>query len=142
MSTVKDSDSSRPAVCWTTVILLVGLHCSEGSAAVGRIAGDFAVSSIGAATYSIPIGVADSANSMQPDIALAYSSHAPDGLAGVGWNLSGFSTIARCGLTRATNSKRKGVTYTSGSVLPGRPAIDLNQRRVWRGEYRVPHRDS
>jgi len=114
--------------CRIFVILLVALHSSNSAAAVGRIAADFAVNLSGAATYRISIAVAEAANSMQPNVALVYSSHVVDGLAGVGWTLAGFSTIARCGLTRATNGEAQGVTFTYEDrfCLNGRQLIAIS----------------
>jgi hypothetical protein len=75
------------------------------------MAGQFAVSPSGAATYSIPIQVPPGAGGMQPQLALSYNSQAGNGLLGVGWNLSGLSAIARCARTMAQDGVRGGVDY-------------------------------
>lgn len=91
----------------------------------GRIPGEFLASPTGAATYSIPIASAQGMNGLRPTVALAYSSHAGDGLAGTGWVLSGFSEIRRCGLTPAVDGKARGVRFDRADrfCLDGQPLI-------------------
>lgn len=62
---------------------------------VGTLVGKADVSG-GAAVYSIPIVVPPGRRGMQPEIALDYNSRAGNGLAGMGWSLSGGSAINRC----------------------------------------------
>ena len=74
---------------------------STGHAAVGRTPGTFAVSPTGAATYTIPVWAPPGPQGMQPNIALAYNSHQGNSYVGVGWGVSGLSSIYRCNLTVA-----------------------------------------
>lgn len=82
-----------------------------GTSNVGSLAGTFAVSDSGAATYSIPIQVPPGTAGMQPALAFSYNSHAGNGLLGVGWSLSGLSTIHRCPSTIVQDGRRAGINY-------------------------------
>ena len=62
---------------------------------VGRLAGEAGVSG-GAATYEIPIVVPPGRRGMQPSLSLGYSSRSGNGIAGMGWSLSGLSSVHRC----------------------------------------------
>ena len=68
--------------------------------AVGRVAGELAVSSTGAVTYLVPIAVPPGIKEVVPTLALSYNSQAGDGIAGWGWNIAGLSTISRIGATQ------------------------------------------
>lgn len=62
---------------------------------IRSINGSFGVGAGGAAEYSIPIPLPKGTRGMVPSLSLDYSSHAGNGLLGVGWSLSGFSSITR-----------------------------------------------
>jgi RHS repeat-associated protein len=62
---------------------------------VGYTKSDFNVSQTGAATMNIPIYVAPGTNGIQPSLSISYNSHMSYGLLGIGWTLSGLSSISR-----------------------------------------------
>ncbi len=84
----------------------------------GVTPGSFSVSDSGAGTYSIPISVPAGVAGMSPELAVGYSSQGGNGLMGVGFGLSGFtSMIHRCGGSHATDGKATGVRYTTADKL-------------------------
>ena len=76
-----------------------GLVPSEPS--IGWTKGDFSVSNDGAATYKLPLWVPQGHGRTTPKLALSYDSRAGNGLLGVGWSLSGLSSITWCARTFA-----------------------------------------
>lgn len=63
----------------------------------GSLPGFFNVSSSGAANYSIPIYTPPGAKGSSPSLSVFYNSSMQEGLLGVGWSISGSSTIHRMG---------------------------------------------
>jgi len=83
---------------------------SDGSASV-PLAGSIPLqveASGGSAALNIPIEVAPGRHGMQPQLALAYSSRGGNGLAGMGWGLSGTSSIHRCPRTIDQDANQPG----------------------------------
>ncbi len=80
---------------------------------VGATPGRFSVNANGAATYTIPIQVPPGINGMEPNLALSYNSKQDNGLFGVGWSLSGLSTIQRCAASLAIEGFREGIDFTA-----------------------------
>jgi len=62
---------------------------------VGALPGDVSVDNKGAANYVIPIQVVPGRLGMQPDLAISYSSQGGNGIMGIGFSLSGPSSITR-----------------------------------------------
>lgn len=79
----------------------------------GTTPGKFDVGSAGAASYSIPIQLPPGAGSVEPRLALEYSSQAGNGWVGLGWNVQGLSAISRCPATMATDGVRGSVKLDS-----------------------------
>jgi RHS repeat-associated protein len=73
----------------------------------------------------MPRGIAG----LQPSLALTYSSQAGDGVYGVGWNLSGLSTISRCPKTVAQDNLAANVFLTSADLY----CLDGNKLRSFAG---------
>jgi hypothetical protein len=83
---------------------------------VGAIAGTPGVSG-GAATYDIPIVVPPGRRGMEPKLALSYNSRNGNGIAGMGWSLSGLSSIHRCPRTLAQDGEVRPVEFTNDDRL-------------------------
>jgi hypothetical protein len=62
----------------------------------GAIGGSFSVTSTGEAVYTMPLVVPPGRAGMQPALAISYDSTAGEGPLGVGFSISGLSSIARC----------------------------------------------
>lgn len=97
---------------------------------VGTLAGDAGVSG-GAATYTIPVTVPPGRNGMQPDVALSYSSRGGNGVAGMGFSLSGLSSIHRCPQTKAQDGAARAVRFDAQDVL----CLDGQRLMVVQGTY-------
>jgi len=75
------------------------------------IPGQFDVSPLGAATYTIPIQVPPGIAGMEPKLAMSYSSRGGNGLLGVGWSLDGLPAVTRCPRTTPQDGAKGPVTY-------------------------------
>jgi len=115
------------AACEIAALLLGALACSSATAAtaVGRIAAEFGVNPTGAATYVMPVSVAAGRGGLRPNIGLRYGSQDGDGLAGIGFTITGLSRVARCPLTIAVDGRVQGVRFNGGDryCLDGQPLV-------------------
>ncbi len=87
---------------------------SAGPTPMGATRGEFEVDESGAARYSVPLEVLPGIGGLQPQVSLAYASSAGNGVLGVGFAVSGVSSITRCPYTIADE----------GEVLPVRLGSD------------------
>lgn len=110
------------------ILLATSAHATT---AAGRTKGSFAVSPTGAATYAIPIWVPPGPQGMQPHIALSYNSQQGNGYVGVGWNVSGLSSIYRCNLTYAQDAAPAPVALVTGDGY----CMDGQRLRLTGGTY-------
>ncbi len=131
VSCFRASPVLRQITLSSAACVLASVACAGANAQTMAMAGQFAVSPSGAATYSIPIQVPPGAGGMQPQLALSYNSQAGNGLLGVGWNLSGLSAIARCARTMAQDGVRGGVNYDGND----RFCLDGQRLMVISGAY-------
>lgn len=73
--------------------------------------GEFAVSPVGTATYTVPIKLPPGVAGLQPNLSFNYDSANGPGLLGVGWQLSGLSAITRCPRTMVQDSVRGAIKF-------------------------------
>lgn len=83
---------------------------------VGRLAGSAGVSG-GSASYEIPIALPPGRRGMQPSVSLNYSSRAGNGIAGMGWSLSGLSSLHRCPHTLEQDGQIRAVQLDGNDRL-------------------------
>ncbi len=122
--------SDRRLAAGIAALVLICL-CSTALAAVGRTVGSYAVSATGAATYTIPIWAPRGPNGLQPHLALSYDSQSSSGYVGVGWALSGISSITRCNSTVAQDGAAAPVALATNDPL----CLDGQRLRVTGGTY-------
>ncbi len=69
---------------------------SNETIVAGALSGKYAVSNTGAATFSIPIQIPPGIAGVNPNLTIEYNSQSGNGLLGLGWSVSGLSSITRC----------------------------------------------
>jgi len=99
------------ATRWLFVVLTLVAPVSHAIDGQMYTPGSMNVSASGALHYSIPIQVPPGTAGMTPSLSLEYNSQNANGIAGVGWSLSGISTISRCPRTLATDTVHGGVNF-------------------------------
>jgi len=84
---------------------------------VGATPGSANITPSGGANYSIPVYAPPGTNGMEPSISLVYSSQILNGVAGIGWNISGLPVITRAGKNIYNNGIVSPVAYTSDDAF-------------------------
>jgi hypothetical protein len=81
----------------------------------GLVAGQFAVSPDGAGVYTYPIWTPAGRRGIQPNLALVYNSQNSNsnGPIGVGWAISGLSSITRCKRDIARDGQNAAIQFSS-----------------------------
>ena len=95
---------------WAALVCL-GLGWPAARAAHVGTPVDYAVTESGAAALSIAIQIPRGIGGMEPQLSLAYSSTAGNGLLGLGWVLTGPSTISRCPQDMINDGVRGSVNF-------------------------------
>jgi hypothetical protein len=77
---------------------------------------------------TLPIAVPPGRAGMAPTLSLDYSSGSGNGIAGVGWSVSGFSTITRMGRNGTRDGETDGVDFTPRDrfYLDGEELVGVN----------------
>ncbi|MCK5274984.1 MAG: hypothetical protein KAR37_10085, partial [Alphaproteobacteria bacterium] len=100
-----------------TAILAAALWAGSAGAqtvtVAGAMPGKLSVGPTGQASYDIPIAVPPGIAGMQPNLSLHYGSGAGNGIAGMGWSISGLSAIQRCRRTPAQDGQWGGIEYNA-----------------------------
>ncbi|MET0231903.1 MAG: RHS repeat-associated core domain-containing protein [Rhodanobacteraceae bacterium] len=94
----------------------------------GYLPSSWTVSPKGEFTMTLPLAVPPGRAGMAPALSLDYSSRVGNGVAGVGWSVSGFSTITRGGRNWTRDGATDGVDYTPRDrfYLDGEELVGVN----------------
>lgn len=105
----------------------------------GWTEGSFSVSHAGAAGYHLPLWVPDGRRGMQPELAIHYNSSGGNGLLGVGWALSGLSSIRPCPRTLAHDGTNENISFlgTDAYCLDGQRLRPATSAPPGEQEYRT-----
>lgn len=96
--------------------------------AVGQIPIQSGTSPTGAKTYTVPIEVYPGVKGFNPNISLSYNSQQGNGIAGMGWAVSGIPMISRSGKSVYYDGESRGVSAVGGEfVLDGMRLIKLSE---------------
>lgn len=101
------------------------------ASSAGPTLGQLDVSATGGATYTVPINLPPGLGNMVPQIALAYNSQGGNGIAGLGWNISGLSAITRIPSTTFHDNKITAVNFNTDD----RFALDGQRLLLKNGTY-------
>lgn len=100
----------------------------------GRLTDQFNVDKDGGAAYAFELKVPPGTAGLSPALGIAYNSGGGDGLLGVGFGLSGLSSITRTGRTVAQDGRHGSVNYD----LDDRFTLDGQRLMVVSGAYGQP----
>ena len=109
--------------------ITAALAAGQAGAATGRTVGAFDVSQTGEQTYTIPINVPPGVKGLAPQLALTYEHRRLSRLSGVGWTISGLSTINRCPRTVSQDGAANEIQLTTAD----RFCLDGNRLRLLPG---------
>ncbi len=75
------------------------------------IGGNFVVDASGHANYEIPLLGFQGTGGFSPNLSLVYNSGAGNGMVGIGWGMSGLSSISRCSKSLSIDNKAGGISF-------------------------------
>ncbi|QHH96410.1 toxin C-terminal domain-containing protein [Acinetobacter dispersus] len=88
--------------------ILIAIHQSHAAELelASSLEGATSIDSLGVVDHSIPIVIPSSLNGFVPQLSINYNGQSPNGILGMGWGVSGLSSIIRC------NELKNGKLYT------------------------------
>lgn len=84
---------------------------STSNSPVGSLKGEFKVTELGAATYTVPIKTPKGINGFQPNISINYNSQSGNGIVGWGCHIGGISVITRGAKDIFHDGVAKGISH-------------------------------
>jgi hypothetical protein len=122
----------RVRLAWVPLALLaVGAASVANATVTYNTPGVFDVSSIGEATYTVPIKLPRGPGGLTPQLAFVYGSQRGNGHLGMGLRIAGLSVVHRCERTLVQDGVAQAVTMTSTDQL----CLDGNKLRLTSGTY-------
>jgi RHS repeat-associated protein len=90
--------------------------------------GELQISASGTASYKVPIALPPGINDVAPQLALVYNGASVQGMAGMGWNLTGISSISRISSRIDLDGVLDGVDFDNLDrfALDGQRLIEKN----------------
>ncbi|MBP3726694.1 MAG: hypothetical protein J6I60_05710, partial [Bacteroidaceae bacterium] len=85
---------------------------SSGSTVVDATPTEWNVSALGGATTTVSFRLPAGVGGMVPEVGLVYNSQGGNGIAGMGWSISGLSVITRGARTVWHDGAARGIGYT------------------------------
>ncbi|MCI5066460.1 hypothetical protein MRY87_12115 [bacterium] len=115
-----------------SVILFWPFSLVRAESPAGTSAFGHDVSPVGSAELSVPLALPPGAGGLTPKIGMRYSNHSPNGALGIGWSLSGLSSISRCAASWAQER-----TFADGVDFDALDRLCLDGERLMlvAGEY-------
>ena len=94
----------------------------------GYLPSSWEVTPKGELAFTLPIATPPGRAGMAPSVSLSYGSGTGNGIAGVGWSVTGFSTITRGGRVWARDGETDGVDFTVRDrfYLDGQELVGVN----------------
>lgn len=89
----------------------------SSDAGVGATGASHEVGVDGAASFTVPIPVAEGRGGLTPELALAYSSNGGNSELGVGWDIAGVRRIYRCGTNYTLDGRVDGINFDANDKL-------------------------
>lgn len=119
------------AIAPLALAFMIGAAIPPALAQMMSVPGKLEVTQQGAASYTIPLAVPPGTAGMAPTLTLSYNSQQGDGPLGVGWSLTGLSSITRCPQTMAQDGVRGTVNYDAND----RFCLDGQRLMAFSGSY-------
>ncbi|NOK20731.1 FG-GAP-like repeat-containing protein [Corallococcus carmarthensis] len=143
---MKTQDSSLTPPPWTPPatgdVILPTEHDAQGLTS-GAVESTVDVTADGDLAATIPLWTPPGRAGIEPSLSLQYRSRGGNGLLGMGWSMTGLSSIARCAKTYARDGVAEGITFTTQDrlCLDGKRLIQVDSSGLPYGtpgtEYRL-----
>ncbi|WP_159594742.1 SpvB/TcaC N-terminal domain-containing protein [Hydrogenophaga sp. BPS33] len=105
--------------------------CWSAFAQDGRKSNEVFVDSAGSAVFSMPIALPQGAGDVSAELALEHRSQRGNGVLGLGWAVTGVSSVTRCAKVPAEEGARWGIANNASDVF----CLDGKKLRAFSGTY-------